>query len=148
MILVPAFVSDSPRRIASNLTSRQGSDSHGSGCTSQSNFLICGRIDAPPDHAWNAVGMIRLATASAKRLAAVCATTGLKCCSRRLTPPKKKHMPMTSSRFDSILPISDVWTISTSLSTKAIMATINSTALLLLSVGVVSGFQTIEHLPE
>lgn len=83
-----------------------------------------------PDQAWNAVGMIRLPTARERRLAAVCATTGLKCCSRRLRPPKKKHMPMTKRRLDSILPIRDVCTMSTSSSNKAMMATINSTAFL------------------
>lgn len=74
--------------------------------------------------------MIKLPTANARRLAAVCATTGLKCCSKRLRPPKKKHIPMTRSRFDSILPTSEVWTITISFLVRAMMATINSTAFL------------------
>ena len=45
-------------------------------------------------------------------------------------PPKKKHMPMTSNKLDSILPMREVWTMTTSFFTSAMMATINSTALL------------------
>lgn len=86
--------------------------------------------DIPSDHDLNAVGMIKLLTARASRLAAVCATTTLKCCSMRLIPPKKKHIPMTRSRFDRILPIREVWTMITSLLIRAMMATISSTALL------------------
>lgn len=75
--------------------------------------------------------MIKLPTARASKLEAVCATVILKCCSTRLMPPKKKHIPMTRSRFDNMLPIRDSCTISTSFFTKAMMDTINSTALLL-----------------
>lgn len=75
--------------------------------------------------------MIKLPTANANKLDAVCATTGLKCCSKRLSPPKKKHIPMTSSRLDNILPTSDVCTMTTSLFFRAMMATINSTAFLI-----------------
>ena len=56
------------------------------------------------------VGMIRLAMQSASMLAAVCATVTLKNCSKRVTPPRKKDIPMTRSRLESILPISDVLT--------------------------------------
>jgi len=52
----------------------------------------------------NAVGMIRLPMARASKEEAVCATVMLKYCSCLLRPPKKKHMPRTSKRFDSIDP--------------------------------------------
>ncbi len=70
------------------------------------------------------------ATARESKLAAVCATVVLKNCSWRLRPPKKKHMPITSSRLDRMLPISDVWTMTTCFASRAATATINSTALL------------------
>lgn len=65
-------------------------------------------------HISKAVGITTLATASANKLAAVCATVSLKNCSFLRSPPKKKHMPRTSNRFDKILPINDVWTTTTS----------------------------------
>ena len=71
-----------------------------------------------------------LAIANANRLAAVAATVSLKNCSSLRSPPKKKHMPMTRSKFDRILPISDVLTMMTSSCTRAMIDTINSTALL------------------
>lgn len=68
----------------------------------------------PDDQPAKAVGMMRLAMARDSKLAAVCATVILKNCSVRLIPPKKKHIPKTRSRLDSILPIKDVCTIITS----------------------------------
>lgn len=52
----------------------------------------------------NAVGMMRLPMARARSDEAVCATVMLKYCSCLLRPPKKKHMPRTSNRFDNIDP--------------------------------------------
>lgn len=74
--------------------------------------------------------MIKLLTAKANILAAVWATVTLKCCSIRSIPPKKKHMPITNSKFDNILPMRDVCTIRVLCLTKAMIATISSTALL------------------
>ena len=76
--------------------------------------------------------MIKLPTAKDSKLAAVWATVTLKCCSTRLTPPKKKHIPMTKRRLDSMLPIKDVCTmiICGGSATKARIDTINSTAFL------------------
>lgn len=74
--------------------------------------------------------MIKLPTAKASKLEAVCATVMLKNCSTRLSPPKKKHIPMTRRRFDNMLPIRDSCTMSTSFLTNAMMDTISSTALL------------------
>lgn len=75
--------------------------------------------------------MMRLAIARESKLAAVCATVILKNCSVRLIPPKKKHIPKTRSRFDSILPIKDVCTIITSSWTRAMTDTMSSTAFLM-----------------
>lgn len=49
-----------------------------------------------------------------------------------LTPPKKKHIPITRRRLDSILPMRDVWTMTIcgGVATKARMETISSTAFL------------------
>lgn len=85
--------------------------------------------DVLSDHLWNAVGMIKLATARERRLAAVWATTTLKCCSMRSIPPKKKHMPMTRSKLESMEPMREVCTMMTSFLTRAMMATMSSTAL-------------------
>lgn len=74
--------------------------------------------------------MIRDPTARARRDAAVPATVTLKCCSERRSPPKKKHIPMTRRRLESMDPIKEVCTMTTSFLTRARMATINSTALL------------------
>lgn len=74
--------------------------------------------------------MIKLPTARANKLEAVCATVILKCCSTRFSPPKKKHIPMTRRRFDNMLPIRDSCTMSTSFLAKAMTDTISSTALL------------------
>jgi hypothetical protein len=76
------------------------------------------------------VGMMTLPTANASKLAAVCATVWLKNCSWRLSPPKKKHIPMTRSKLERMLPIRDVWTTTTSSLVRAMTATISSTALL------------------
>ena len=84
----------------------------------------------PSAHDWKAAGMIRLPTASASKLDAVWATVRLKCCLIRLSPPKKKHIPITRSRLDRMLPIKDSCTMSTSPLTRAITDTINSTAFL------------------
>lgn len=78
-----------------------------------------------------AVGMIKPPVASARRDAAVPATVTLKCCSERRSPPKKKHMPITSRRLESMDPTRDVFTMTVSFLTRARMATISSTALLL-----------------
>jgi hypothetical protein len=88
-----------------------------------------GKDFLPVDQFLNAVGMIRLPTASASRLAAVWATTTLNFCSIRFKPPKKKHIPKTRSKFDNMLPMRDVWTMRTSSLMRARMATISSTAL-------------------
>ena len=77
----------------------------------------------------------------------------LKCCSNRFMPPKKKHIPMTKSRFDSMLPIRDVCTTITLLWTRAMMPTINSTAFLINSFGQFIFLNSVElsnqlHLPE
>lgn len=88
------------------------------------------KLGVPSDHAWKAVGIIKLPTARARRLEAVWATTGLKCCSSRLIPPRKKHIPKTNRRFESILPMREVCTMTTSSATSAMIATINSTAFL------------------
>ena len=76
------------------------------------------------------VGMITLPTANASKLAAVCAMVWLKNRSVRLSPPKKKHIPMTRSKLERILPMRDVWTTTTSFLVRAMTATISSTALL------------------
>lgn len=74
--------------------------------------------------------MIKLLTAKASILAAVWATVTLKFCSMRGIPPRKKHMPITSSRLDKILPMSEVCTMRVLPWTSAMIATISSTALL------------------
>ena len=79
---------------------------------------------------WKVVGIIRLLTYRARRLAAVSATATLKCCSTRLMPPKKKHMPRTRSKFESMLPIKEVLTMVIWPLVRAKMETINSTAFL------------------
>jgi hypothetical protein len=79
---------------------------------------------------WKTVGMIREPMHSASSDAAVCATVTLKNCSSRLTPPRKKDMPRTSNRLESILPINEVLTIVISFLIKAWTETISSTALL------------------
>lgn len=74
--------------------------------------------------------MIKLLTANASILAAVWATVTLKFCSMRGIPPRKKDMPITRSRLDKILPMSEVCTMRVLPWTSAMIATINSTALL------------------
>jgi hypothetical protein len=54
----------------------------------------------------------------------------LKCCSGRRRPPKKKHIPRMRRRLERILPIREVWTMTTSLWARAMIATMSSTALL------------------
>lgn len=61
----------------------------------------------PTAHAWKAAGMIKLAIARDSKLEDVCATVILNCCSTRLIPPPKKHIPITNSRLDNMLPIKD-----------------------------------------
>lgn len=74
--------------------------------------------------------MISEAMQRASREAAVCATVMLKNCSTRLKPPAKKAIPKTSSRLDSMLPMSDVLTMVISSLIKAWTDTMSSTALL------------------
>ena len=86
----------------------------------------------PWDQAWNAVGIIRLPIAKERRLEAVWATVTLKFCSKRFKPPRKKLMPITSNKLDSMLPMREVWTMTISSLNKARIDTINSTAFLIL----------------
>lgn len=79
-----------------------------------------------------AVGMIKQDTAAASRLAAVPAAVSLKNCSGLSNPPRKKHIPVTKSKFDRMLPIKEVLTMRTSPLVNAIMETISSTAFLTL----------------
>jgi len=57
---------------------------------------------------WKAVRIIRPLTYRARRLAAVSTTIILKCCSIQLMPLKKKYIPRTKSKFESILLIKEV----------------------------------------
>ena len=59
---------------------------------------------------WKAVGIIRLLTHRARRLAIVFTTILLKYYSFRLMPLKKKHMLRIRSKFESILLIKEVLT--------------------------------------
>ncbi len=79
---------------------------------------------------WKTVGIIRLAVDRNRRLDEVSATVLLKFCSTRLMPPKKKHMPRTRSKFESMLPIKEVLTMVIWPLIRARMETINSTAFL------------------
>jgi len=71
-----------------------------------------------PRDAWNAAGMSKDAVATTNNDDDVCAaflsfaprcgcTVILKLCSLRVHPPKKKHIPNTSNKFDNIDPRSD-----------------------------------------
>lgn len=74
--------------------------------------------------------MIRLDTARKRMDDAVWATVVLKACSILLTPPRKKAIPRTKSKFESIEPNKDVCTIKNWFWNKAMIETINSTAFL------------------
>lgn len=77
-----------------------------------------------------AAGMTSEADESVMREQAVWATAAEKTCSvpapltpRCLRPPKRKHMPMTSSRLERMEPSMEAWTTSTWLSLRATMLT-------------------------
>jgi hypothetical protein len=75
-----------------------------------------------PRDAWNAAGISSDEMANASNDDAVWAvshyslqtkgyTVMLNSCSLYFRPPKKKHIPRTSNRFDNIDPRSEAWTI-------------------------------------
>lgn len=82
----------------------------------------------------DAVGTTRLMTASRSIMLTVCATVTLNACSMRLMPPKKKHKPVMKSRFEMMLPRSDVLGMVICLCFKSRIDEINCVALLLLSL--------------
>lgn len=59
----------------------------------------------------------------------ICAAVSLNPCSEYLIPPTKKTIPRTRSKFERIDPSNDDWTTWISHLTRAIIATISSTAL-------------------
>ena len=79
---------------------------------------------------WKVVGIIRLPTHRARRLAVVPTTVILKYCSIQLMPPKKKYMLRIRSKFESMLPIKEVLIMVIWPLVRAKMETINSTAFL------------------
>lgn len=80
----------------------------------------------PWDSPWTkAEGIMTAAVARARREAAVVAAVTLKNCSSRRRQPKKKHIPITRSRLETIPPMSEVLTMVISSLVRAMTETIN-----------------------